>query len=363
MILLITYIFVALSISFVCSIAEAVLLSITPSYIESMRIERPKRAKLLRKLRLERVDQSFSAILTLNTIAHTVGAIMAGVQAEAVFGNKWVGVFSAFMTFLILFFSEIIPKTIGALYWTKLVDFVAVLIHGMVYTLYPIVWLSEKFTKLIGRGHVSHIFSRDEMIAMAEIGKRSGHIDQHESRIFRNVFRLNSLTVTEIMTPRVVVEALPKDMLIAKAMKTLEQNPFSRLPVYGKSIDDITGFVLRDEILLMAAQDKTEVKLEVLARAISAVPETLLLSRLLADMLKQHQHIAVVVDEYGGTAGIVTLEDALETLLGTEINDELDDVEDMRVLAKQQWEKRARELGINLGNGTNDEERMNDADH
>jgi CBS domain containing-hemolysin-like protein len=349
-ILLIVYVLLALAGSFVCSIAEAVLLCITPTYIESLRMEHPNRAKLLRKLRQESVDQSFAAILTLNTIAHTVGAIMAGIQAKAVFGNIWIGLFSAFMTLMILFVSEIIPKTIGAVYWKRLVKITAFLIRGMVYALYPIVWLSEKLTKLIGHGSVAHIFSRDEMIAMAEVGKQGGYIDQHESRIFRNLFRLNTLTVTDIMTPRVVVSALPQDMVIAEALKTSERIPFSRLPVYGQDIDDITGFVLKDQILLMAAQDKPEVKLEALKRNVPAVPETLSLSKLLEDMLTLHQHIAIVVDEYGGTAGIVTLEDVLETLLGIEISDEMDDVEDMRLLARQRWEKRAKKLGINLEN-------------
>ncbi len=347
-ILLIGYFLLALAVSFVCSIAEAVLLCITPTYIESLRLERPKLARLLRQLRQESVDRSFAAILTLNTIAHTVGAIMAGIQAKAVFGNNWIGLFSAFMTLMILFVSEIIPKTIGAVYWKKLVKGTAFFIRAMVYILYPIVWLSEKITKLIGQGNLPHALTRDEMIAMAEVGKQGGSIDQHESRIFRNLFRLNTVNVSDIMTPRVVVSALPQDMVVAEALKTLKHIPFSRLPVYGDDVDDITGFILKDQALLLVAQDKNAVKLEELKRDIPAVPETISLSRLLEDMLARHQHIAVVVDEYGGTAGIVTLEDALETLLGTEISDEMDNVVDMRLLARQRWEKRAGELGITL---------------
>ena len=348
-ILLIGYVILALVVSFVCSIAEAVLLCITPTYIESLKTEDQKLSRLLRKLRQEKVDQSIAAILTLNTIAHTVGAIMAGVQAKTVFGSGWIGLFSALMTLMILFVSEIIPKTIGAVYWKSLVKVTALLIRGMVYALFPIVWLSEKLTKLIGQGNLPHVLSRDEMIAMAEVGKRDGHIDQHESRIFRNLFRLNQLTAKDIMTPRVVVSALPQEMVVAEALKSLKSIPFSRLPVYGQDIDDVTGFVLKDQALLLAAQDKNEVKLAALKRDIPAVPDTVSLSRLLEDMLARHQHIAIVVDEYGGTAGVVTLEDALETLLGIEISDEMDNVVDMRLLARQRWEKRAGELGINLG--------------
>jgi len=348
-ILLAGYVLLALAVSFVCSIAEAVLLCITPTYIESLREDHPKLSRLLRELRQENVDRSIAAILTLNTIAHTVGAIMAGIQAKTVFGSGWIGLFSALMTLMILFVSEIVPKTIGAVYWKRLVGITAFLIRAMVYGLYPIVWLSEKVTKTIGQGNVPHVLSRDEMVAMAEVGKRGGHIDQHESRIFRNLLRLNTLTVKDIMTPRVVVSALPEDMVVAEALKSLKNNPFSRLPVYGEDIDDITGFVLKDQALLMAAQDKNEIRLQALKREIPAVPDTISLSRLLEDMLARHQHIAVVVDEYGGTAGVVTLEDALETLLGKEISDEMDDVVDMRLLARRRWEKRARELGINLG--------------
>jgi len=349
-VLLIVFVLLALIFSFVCSVAEAVLLSITPSYIESLREEQPKRAALLKRLRHERIDQSLAAILTLNTIAHTVGAIVAGAKATVVFGSVWIGLFSAVMTLMILFFSEIIPKTMGAVYWTKFVGATALFVRGLIISLYPIVWVAEGLTRLIARGKVTHVFSRDEFITMADIGMQAGDINEHESRIIRNLFRFGSLRVTDIMTPRVVISAFPQDMTVAKALLYSEnQTPFSRLPVYVTDIDKITGFVLKNDILMFKSQGQGDVKLDALKRDIRVVPESMPLSMLLEFLLDNRQHIAIVIDEYGGTSGLVTLEDVLETLLGMEIQDEMDDVEDMRVLARQQWEKRAKALGINVG--------------
>lgn len=348
--LLIVFVLMALIFSFVCSVAEAVLLSITPSYIESLREKRPKRAALLKRLRQERIDQSLAAILTLNTIAHTVGAIVAGAKATVVFGSVWIGLFSAFMTLMILFFSEIIPKTMGAVYWTKFVGAMALFVRGLIIFLYPLVWVAERLTRLIARGKVEHVFSRDEFIAMADIGKQTGHINEHESRIIRNLFRFGSLRVTDIMTPRVVISAFPQDMTVEEALlHSQTRTPFSRLPVYETDIDKITGFVLKDDILMFKTKGQGDVMLDALKRDILFVPELMTLSMLSELLLDRRQHIAIVVGEYGGTSGLVTLEDALETLLGMEIQDEMDDVEDMRVLARQQWEKRAKAQGIKIG--------------
>ncbi len=346
--LLSVYVFWAILISFVCSVAESVLLCITPSFIESIRADRPKLGKLLKSLRITNVDQSFAAILSLNTIAHTAGAVMAGAQAKEIFGSAWVGLFSALLTLMILFLSEIIPKTIGAVYWKQLAGITAVAIKAMIYSLYPIVWLSEKITKRIGNGSTAHVFSRDEMIAMATLGSKEGHVEQHESRIFQNLFQMDTITVGDIMTPRVVISTLPQGITVAEAMESLEDCPFSRLPVFKGGLDDITGFVLKDQILLLAAKGDSETPIEALKRDIPAVPESMSLTMLLNDMLELRQHIAVVIDEYGGTAGVVTMEDTIETLLGTEIKDEMDNVEDMRHMAREKWKKRAGKLGVNI---------------
>jgi len=345
-VLLFIYVLLALVFSFLCSVAEAVLLSITPSYIAGKKKAKPKRASLLKRLRQDNVDQSLAAILTLNTIAHTVGAIGSGAKATIVFGNTWFGLFSAIMTLMILFLSEIIPKTLGTVYWRKLAHPTALFVRGLILVLYPLIKISEWLTRLIARKKVVHVFSRDEFIAMASIGEQSGTIDREESRIIRNLFRFESLKVADIMTPRTVISALKQDMTIAESMEAVARTPFSRLPIFENSLDDVTGFVLKDDLLLCKARDQDDVKLETMKREILTVDEKMSLSGLLEFLLDKRQHIAMVAGDYGGTEGLVTLEDVVETLLGMEIVDEMDKVEDMQALARQQWQKRARALGL-----------------
>jgi len=344
--LLVFYMFLALFFSFLCSVAEAVLLSLTPSYIEDQKSKDPKLAELLKRLKQDNVDRSLAAILTLNTFAHTIGAIGAGVQASFVFGSAWFGVFSAVMTLMILFLSEIVPKTLGVMYWAKLVRPTAFFVNALVKLLYPIVWVSERLTQFISRGKNVHIFSRDEFIAMALLGVQTGQIHSKESKVIHNLLRFESLKVADIMTPRTVISALPEDMTLAASITQISQTPFSRIPVYASHIDEITGIVLRDDLLISATQNRGEEKLRVFKRDIIAIPMSISLTALLDLFLKKRQHIALVVNEYGGTAGLVTLEDMIETLMGMEIMDETDDVEDMRLLARKQWMIRAKAMGI-----------------
>ncbi len=344
--LLFVYVFMALTLSFLCSVAEAVLLSMTPSYIEGQREKRPKYAERLKRLKQDNLDQSLAAILTLNTIAHTVGAIGAGAKAAAVFGSAWFGFFSVVMTLMILFVSEIIPKTIGAIYWSKFASPTAFFVKSLIVILYPLVWASEKLTKFISRGKNVHIFSRDEFVAMTRIGEKSGFVKNNEARIIQSLFRFSELKVADIMTPRSVISALQENETLAAALTDIAQKPFSRLPLYNTDTDDITGFVLRDDVLLSNAQRQGEEAVKSLKRNIHVVPETVSLSMLLERLIKEHQHIALVVNEYGGTEGLVTLEDLVETLIGVEIMDETDKVEDMQVLARELWLKRAKLLGF-----------------
>lgn len=344
-VLLIAYVLMALIFSFLCSVAEAVLLSITPSYIAELQGRKPKLAALLKKLKQDNVDKSLAAILTLNTIAHTVGAIGSGSKATVVFGSAWFGLFSALMTLMILFLSEIIPKTIGAMHWRSLAGLTAQFVNILIWVLYPLIWVSESLTRLIARGKTAHVFSRDEFIAMADIGEQTGKIDQHESRIIQNLFRFGSLTSADIMTPRTVISSFPQSMTISEASAIKPSVTFSRIPVYQTNIDHITGFILRDD-LLHAARDRGEVPLEALKRDIQSVPDSMSLSALLDFFLDQRQHIAIVTDEYGGTKGLVTMEDVVETLLGMEIVDEMDEAEDMQALARRQWEKRAKKHSL-----------------
>jgi len=344
--LLIIFVLLALFFSFLCSIAEAVLLSITPSYIEELRERKHKRASVLKRLRQDNVDRSLAAILTLNTIAHTIGATIAGAQAAIIFGSKGVGIFSGILTLMILYLSEIIPKTIGAIYWRQLVGVTAGFVRLLISILFPLIRVSEGLTRMIARGKNLHVFSRAEFIAMANIGEQTGEIEEHESRIIRNLFKFGSLKTADIMTPRSVISAIPQNLSINEAAEKAIHSSFSRLPIYGNDLDEITGFVLKDDIVLRNVEGQGEAHLESLKRKIFCVSEEMSLSDLLEFFLDNRQHIALVVDEYGGTQGLVTLEDVVETLLGMEIIDEMDKVVDMRVLARQQWEKRAKSLGI-----------------
>jgi len=345
-VLLALYVTLALGFSFLCSVAEAVLLSITPSYIEGRKDKRPSQAALLKRLKHDNIDRSLAAILTLNTIAHTVGAIGAGAKATVVFGSAWVGIFSAVITLMILFLSEIVPKTIGAVYWSKLAGPVSIFVQFLIVALFPIVWLSERITKVISHGKDLHIFTRDEFAAMATVAVNTGEICSKESNIIQNLLRFESLSVSDIMTPRPVITALPEDMKIIDSLKQVTKTPFSRLPLYTKKIDDINGFVLKDDVLIFSAQKRGDEKLKVLKREIVAIPDSVSLTALLERFLKDRQHIAIVVNEYGGTDGLVTLEDLIETLMGMEIVDETDNVEDMRVLARKRWVERARAMGV-----------------
>ena len=343
--LLIVFVSLALVVSFMCSVAEAVLLSITPTYIQIRQERNPRWGKILHQLRVEQVDRSLAAILTMNTIAHTVGAIEAGVQSAVVFGNNWVGLFSAIMTLAILFFSEIIPKTLGTVYWPNLVGITAGYIRTLIFLLYPLVVASELLTRLITRGRQVQHFSRDDFIAMVGVAAESGDMEKHESRILNNLFLLQSLRVTDIMTPRTVMFTLPQDLTIDAAQTAVENSAFSRIPVTAGSIDEVTGFVLKDEILAagLNPQDQTLVELR---RELTAVPTSLLLPALLKLLLDQRHHLVLVVDEYGGTKGLVSLEDVMETLLGTEIVDELDNFTDMQALARKQGAQRIKSMGL-----------------
>lgn len=358
MTLLLAYAAIALGVSFLCSLAEAGLLSLPRSHIEAL-VERGSPLGRRLKGMKDDIDRPLAAILTLNTIAHTVGAVGAGAQAAKVFGSAWIGLFSAVMTLLILFLSEIVPKTIGAVHWRALARPTAIFVNALIRILYPLIWIAEKLTRLIAHGRDMHIFSREEFIAMADIGERSGSIHEHESRIFRNLFEFGSLRAMDIMTPRTVLSALQQDLTVLEAAEIVTGQPFSRYPLYADDIDDVPGFVLKEEILTLTMQDRGDTKLREIKRALRAVPETTSLAMLLEFLLDQRQPIALVVDEYGGTAGLVTLEDVVETLLGMEIVDEKDEVRDMRALARRQWEKRARKLGIEVDSVERRRERYN----
>ena len=343
--LLVLYVALAIGVSFLCSIMEAVLLSVTPSYVAALERKGSAVGERIHEFK-ENVDRPLAAILSLNTIAHTVGAAGVGAQAAIVFGEAYTGIIAAVLTLLILVLSEIIPKTLGAVYWRTLTPSVVRMLTATIIAMWPLVKLSQGITHLLSQEEEETAFSREEFTAMAELGEEEGVFEEKESRILRNLFRFNSLRVKDVMTPRTVIFDLPENTTIGEVVEEHDEFRFSRIPVYDDDPDDITGYVLKDEMLLRAAQEEFDVTLEEMARDILVVHETLPLPDLLERLLDRLEHIALVVDEYGGVAGVVTMEDVVETLLGLEIVDEADSVEDMQALARKQWFKRARELGM-----------------
>lgn len=359
--LLISFVSMAIGLSFVCSMAESVLLSMTPSYIADVQESNPQKAKMLKRLKQDSVDQSLAAILTLNTIANTLGSIGAGAQATIVFGSAWFGLFSALMTLAILTFSEIIPKTLGTVYWRQLSGPVAYFVRGIIILLYPLIWLSERLTKLLVRGKEPDVFSRREFSALASIGEEAGQIDPLEARIIRNLLAFGAIKVEDIMTPRSVMLAFEQNKTVAEVMADRPKLTFSRLPIYDGDLDNITGFVLKTDMLLAKVNHAMHKPLIQFERDISFVFSKMKLFDLLELMLKNRIHIAITVGEYGEVKGLVTLEDVFETLLGLEIVDEIDRVEDMQALARQMMDRRVERLGMKLSDDEEHEKQNNEA--
>lgn len=345
--ILVFYLILAIGVSFLCSILEAVLLSINPSYIAVLESKGSKNGKLLRKLK-DDIDRPLSAILSLNTIAHTVGAAGVGAQAQVVFGNAYVSVTSAVLTLLILVLSEIIPKTLGATYWKRLSGFAANTTNILIYITYPLVLLSKGITKWLSDDEKSPTVSREEFSAMADLGFEEGVFEEGESNILKNLIRFNSLRVKDIMTPRIVVVKFQEDRTIEEILNREDELYVSRMPVFGDNEEDITGYVLKNDLYYNLSKEKGDSLLKEIKRNVLILPETISLKTLFERLLEKQEHIAVVVDEYGGFSGIVTMEDVVETLLGMEIVDEIDAIEDMQKLARQKWRERAKRLGIVL---------------
>ncbi|WP_394200616.1 CNNM domain-containing protein [Shewanella waksmanii] len=345
MVTLIVIILVAIGISFLCSVFEAVLLSVTPSYIATLGQTNAKAADRLSRQKAN-VESPLVSILTLNTIAHTVGAAVAGAQAAKVFGDEMLGVFSGVLTFLILFFSEIIPKTLGANYWRSLAPTVSYALMWMERLTKPLIWMSQQVTQLMGKGDEGQ-YIRQEMSAMAKIGQESGELDEQESQILTQMLSVKEMPVTAIMTPRTVMFSLPSDMTQEEFATLHKAKPFTRIPIYHNEPDDIIGFINRNDILLAERQTPQSRILD-LKRSLIVVPETAKILPLFELMIKRNTKMAMVVDEYGSGQGIVTLEDIIESLLGLEIVDSNDPVTDMQQLARKLWKRRMKHKGIRL---------------
>lgn len=346
MTLLLVYLLLALGVSFFCSIAEAVLLSVRPSYVAALEQNRGRGARTLRILR-DNLDRPLAAILTANTIAHTVGAAGVGAQTTVVFGSEYLGVASGILTLLVLVLSEIIPKTLGATYWQALAPTFGLLILWLTRALLPVVILSEKLTRLLSRGGAAGLsFSRDEMRAMAAMGEKEGALDSKEHRMISNLMKLNRLSVRDIMTPRPVIFSAAAEMKVGDFFDAHADKPFSRIPVHDGDTDSITGYVLKNDLLLAQAKDDFDARLDRFRRPFLVLPDLASASQVFDRLMHDKSHIALVVDEYGTVQGIVTLEDVIETVIGLEITDELDNVEDMQALARERWRDRMGAIGI-----------------
>jgi CBS domain containing-hemolysin-like protein len=348
--LLIVFFLVAIVTSFLCSLWEAVLLSITPSYAQIKVKEGGALGRCLQSFK-ENIDRPLAAILTLNTIAHTVGAIGVGDQAAKIWAdaNPLVTglVVPVVMTLAILILSELIPKTLGANYWRELAPFTTRSLALMIRLLAPLVWFSQFVTRALKKEEVDSAFTRSDFLVMADIGAQHGVFEQQESEIITNLLRFRSVRVKDVMTPRTVVEVAASSETIGGFIRRFRNLRFSRIPLYENDRHDhVVGYVLKDELLARMVDGDQDTTLSQLRRDIIAVPEDYPIVQLLNMFLHKREHIALVVDEFGGMAGIATMEDLIETLLGIEIVDESDSTPDMQTLARRSWERRARRTGL-----------------
>lgn len=342
MTLLLIFLLGALGISFLCSILESVLLSTPLSYITMREDEGYKPATRFLKYK-EDSARPLAAILALNTISNTVGAAGVGHQGTLLFGAEWFGWVSAVTTFLILVFAEIIPKTIGTTHWRSLMGFTTAVLNALIVVLYPIVIFMELITKLFQRRDDDEAaVSREEVSAMANVGKEEGVIDEDENRIIQNVIKLDNVKAYDIMTPRVVAQIASENMTLRNFYKDKDFDHHSRIPVYSESPEFITGYILRSDALECLAEDKFDMRLSEIKRDITFFNEEQSVSDIWDTLLAKKEQIGVVIDEYGCFQGIITLEDIIETILGLEIIDENDEVSDMQQYARERWKQRAK---------------------
>lgn len=342
---LIVSVALAITISAVCSLFEAVLYSVPVRQVETMiRMGHPG-ARIFKKLR-EHVDRPIAAILSLNTIANTAGAAFAGAAATAVFGHVWLGYFSALFTLGILILSEILPKTAGVMYGKSLVTAVAYPLRTLIWIMTPAIWLSSLLTRMISRNRPVEAITPEEIQAMAQMSLSAGGIKPYQKQTIERILTLQKKRVKDVMTPRTVIFSLSEHQTVDEAIQAAGPWEHSRIPVYDEGFEDVVGIVLTKEILIALAQGKKEATLTELMRPVHFVAETATLNRVLAEFLESRQHLFVVLDEYGGLSGLISLEDILEEILGREIVDESDQVEDKRDLARKRRSRLMTEAGV-----------------
>ncbi len=360
--LLILYFIISIVFSFLCSIWEAVLLSVTPTYVNRLNKEGSSTGKLFSEYK-EDIDRPLSAILTLNTIAHTFGAMGVGAQAGKIYGTKSIdflglelsyeSLIAGLMTLAILFLSEIIPKTIGANNWKSLAGFTARSIQILLWILAPFVWMSQKITKFLKKNKNESVLSRSDFQAMAEAVEESGELQQSEYKIIKNLLNFEELTAKDIMTPRTVMQIANQDTTVMDFYQSKNKKlPFSRIPLYDQTPDQITGILLKDDLLQTLVEDRDSVKLYEIMREVTMVNDDLPLPALFERLVTKNRHMVIVVDDFGMVLGLVTMEDLIETLFGQEIIDESDSVGDLQEYARKKWNERATKMGLIQEDGT-----------
>lgn len=350
--LLLAYFLLAIGFSFLCSLWEAVLLSITPAYAQIQFQEGAAIGRQLKSFK-DNIDRPLAAILTLNTVAHTVGAIGVGQQATQLWAETSpliTGVVvPVALTMGILILSEIIPKTLGANYWKELAPFTVYSLRVVITLLLPLVWLSQQLTSILRKDKSRSVFSRRDFLMLAEIGEREGIIEKTESAFIANLLRFKNIRARDVMTPRTVVKAASMNLSLKDFHEREGNLVFSRIPIHEEgSKDRIIGYILKDELLVELVDEHGDKLLRELSREMLTIHESCPLPDIFSRFLEKQEHIALVVDEYGGTAGIVTMEDVIETLIGMEIVDEMDSVDDMQKLARERWMRRAKLMGLNV---------------
>lgn len=320
-----------------CSLFEAVLYSVPVGHIQSL-VEKKNRAGLIFQRLREQVDAPITAILSLNTVANTAGAAIAGAIAARVLGTDKVVFFSIFFTVVILLFAEVVPKTVGVVYSRPLVPFIAFPLQGLVVLFRPIIWGCGLLTKTIAGARSEESISQEELVMLARLGLKAGSLERDEVQVIENILSLRTKSAQDVLTPRTVLYALNSDVTVAEAFKDKQSWTYSRIPVYFEDLDDVTGIVYRRDILSAVAEDKDALTVTEIMKSVHFVLMTMKLDHVLRLFLERGEHMFAVIDEFGGLSGVITLEDILEEILGKEIVDEFDEVTDMRELARQRRE-------------------------
>ena len=343
--ILLAYLFLALIVSFLCSLTESVLLSTPQTYLTTIK-EKESWANSFLELK-SNIDKPLSAILSLNTIAHTIGAAGVGAQAVKIWGDTSLGLVSVILTILILVITEIIPKTMGARYWRTLSKLTYHIINIMLFLTYPLVIFSTKIMDIISKEKKEDTTSREEIAALANIGADEGVFSEKENKIIQNILKLQKIKVTQIMTPRVVVTSVDENVSLDEFKKQSKYLNFSRIPTFSIQNEKITGYILLQDILEeLSKKEKNNLLIKSFKREVLKIPNNVTLLNLWDQLVENKEHIAIVLDEYGGLDGVVTMEDVVETLLGLEITDENDEVVDMQKYAKERWKKRQKKGNI-----------------